>query len=148
MNTVMRRRVENVFERAEPLHEFCMDPKLVDQIESVHQGEHPRRKSQKHDRCIEHPVRDAAKPALTARDAEVKVLARVMDHVKIPKEARLVTDAMEPVVDKVVNKEKYHPRPPRIGRKLVRSDVVSRHVNQSGHKSEYNAKADTAKTEN
>jgi hypothetical protein len=50
-------------------------------------------------------MRDAAKPALPRRNAQIKMTARMMNDMKIPKETRLVADAMKPVIDKIVDKK-------------------------------------------
>jgi len=61
---------------------------------------------------------DPAEPALTAGHAKIKVRTRMMDHVKIPKETRLVTYPVKPVINKVIYKKEKRPCPPGIGRKF------------------------------
>ena len=131
MYAMMRRRVEDVFERPESFYELRVDPELIDQVESVHHGEHPRSKTEKHDRRVEDPVNQGAEPALPHGDAEIVKLARMMNYVKIPEQPRFVADAVEPVVGEIIDEEENHPSPPRIGRELERSERISRSVDQS-----------------
>src|SRR3954451_25169393 len=64
MHPVMRRCVKDVFKPAEPIDELCVDPKLVDQVQTVHKSKHPRRKSQQHYRSVKDPVGNTREPAL------------------------------------------------------------------------------------
>src|SRR5687768_1914472 len=120
MDAMMGRRVKDQLDRAEPLDEFRVDPELIDQIESVHHYEHPRSEPEQHHGRVEDPMQQPAEPALPDGDAQIVLLARMMDDVKIPEKPRLVTDAVEPVVGEIVNNEKNHPRPPRVSGKLER----------------------------
>ena len=90
MDPVVRRRVEYILKPAHRLDKFCVYPKLINEIKTVHHREHPRRKSQQHDRGIKQPVQSAAKPALPHGDAQVVMLTRVMDYVEIPKQPGFV----------------------------------------------------------
>src|SRR5436190_11141665 len=121
----MRWCVQDSFERAKFLDELCVDPELVNQIEAMHQGEHPRGKAEQHYERIECPMQRAAEPALADGDAEVVLLARVVDDVEIPEQPALMADAMKDVIHKVVYKEQRHPSPPRIGGKLVWGDLIA-----------------------
>lgn len=148
MGPVVRRSIENIFSPAKPIDEFSMYPELVNEVESMHQGEHPRSKTQEHDRCVKDPVRDARKPALAAGDAQIEMLARMVNHVKIPKESRLVTDSVKPVINKIVHNEQRHPCPPGVSRKLKRGDAEKKGVSESGCEPKNDAKSDTPETEN
>lgn len=134
MHPMVRRSVQDVFKRAEVADEFRVYPELVDQVETVHQGEHPRCKTEQHDRSIKYPMQDTREPALTNGDAEIVVLARVVDDVEIPKEPHFVADAMEPVIGEVIDEKEDHPGPPSlrrefIGCEFVRGVIDNRHEN-------------------
>src|SRR5690348_16634452 len=92
-------------------------------------------------------MRNAAEPTLPARDAQIKVLAGVVDYVEIPKESRFVADAMEPVVNKIVDKKQSYPGPPRVGRKLERRDAVKKQIDEAGSESKNYAKSNAAESE-
>src|SRR5258705_8282585 len=95
MDAMVRRRIQDVFEKSHALYKTCVNPELVNEIEAVHQSEHPRSEAKQHHRRVEHPVQSSRKPALSCGDAQVVVFARVVNDVKIPKQARFVADAMK-----------------------------------------------------
>ena len=57
MDSVMRRRVENIFEPAHFLDDFRVNPELIDQIQAVNENERPERETEKGERNVENPVR-------------------------------------------------------------------------------------------
>jgi hypothetical protein len=69
MDAMVRRRIQDPFERAEGLDEFRVYPELVDQVKAVHHDEHPRRKAHEHHGHVKDPVQDAGEPALADGDA-------------------------------------------------------------------------------
>ena len=75
VHPMMRRCVEDPFDRAEPLDEFRVDPELIDQIESVHHDEHPRGETEQHHRRVKDPMQQSAEPALPDGDAQIVLLA-------------------------------------------------------------------------
>ena len=105
MDAMMRRRVEYILEDTHSVDESSVDPELVDQIEAMRDCEHPRSESEKHDGCIKNPVDRSREPTLPNCNAQVELLTRMMDDVKIPEETRLVAYSMKPVVSEIVDKE-------------------------------------------
>src|SRR5882724_11654830 len=99
VDPVVGRRVEYVLKPAHCLYKFCVDPELVNEVKAVHYREHPWRKSEQHNRRIEYPVQSAAKPALPHGYAQVVMLARMMDDVKVPEKPRFVTCPVKDVID-------------------------------------------------
>jgi hypothetical protein len=124
------------------MDEFRVDPKLINKIKSVHYREHPRRETEQHDRRVKDPMRDSAEPALPDGDAQVVMLAGMMDNVKIPKDTRFVTEAVKPVIGKIIDEKERHPAPPHIGRELVRSDLIKKDVYQPCNKSKQKVEND------
>lgn len=128
MNAVMRWRVENMFERAERFDKFCVDPELIDQIKPVHYQKHPRGKPEQYYRRIKHPANRPAEPALADRDAQIILLARVVNDVKIPKQTRFVARTVKNVIREIIDEKQDHPAPPRIGREFVRGQFVAKQI--------------------
>jgi hypothetical protein len=132
MNAVMRRGVQDVFKPSDPMNESRMYPELIDQVKSVHRGEHPRGETKQHYRSVEYPMQYAAKPALPDRYAQIVMLARVVDDVKIPKQPYFVARPMKYVVGEIVNEQQGNPGPPRVRRKLERGQIVCIKIDIAG----------------
>src|SRR5262245_43353142 len=109
MHTMMRGGVQNPFERPKSFDVLCMDPKLIDEIKHMYGKEHPRRKPKQHYRCIEHPVKDPGKPALTNGNAQVVLFAGVVNDMKIPKEPCFVTNTVKDIVREIIDEEQNDP---------------------------------------
>lgn len=147
MHSMVRGRVEHMLERAKVSNEFRVYPELVDKVEPVHQGEHPRCKSEQHDRGIEDPVQDAREPTLPHRNAEIVVLARMVDDVEVPEKPHFVADAMEPVICEVVDEKEDRPGPPRLGWKFIRCEFIGGVVNHRDKNAEKCSEGDTHETD-
>lgn len=145
MNAMMRRRVENIFDRRRQFFDFLrVNPELVDQIQSVHRRECPERKTEKSERQIKNPVRDARKPALSNGDRQIILIRRMMNDVKIPEKPHFVADAMKPVIKKIVRKKQNRPRPNARHRNLEQRDIlidelVKKDLNDRKNKTERDA---------
>src|SRR5687767_9781123 len=63
-----------------------------------------------------------------------------MDDMEVPEQARLVADAMEPVIHEIVYKKQDYPRPPGFGRELIRRQLVCRSIDQADEQAEKRAK--------
>lgn len=109
MDAMVRRRVQNSFEEPDLPNKPGVNPELIDEIHSVHRQKHPRSKADEHQRNVEDPMGQPAEPTLPYCNGQIIVAARVMDDVEIPKEARFVTDAMEPVVGEVIDEKEDRP---------------------------------------
>jgi hypothetical protein len=48
-------------------------------------------------------MRDAAKPALPHGDAQIILIRRMMNDVKIPEKPHFMTHAMKPVISEIVD---------------------------------------------
>ena len=70
-----------------------------------------------------------------------------MDDVKVPEETGLVTYTVEPVVREIVDKEKNHPGPPRIGWELEWRKLVRECVNSADEKSEHRPERNAYETD-
>jgi len=126
MHSMMRWSVKYVFKRTELVDEFGVYPELINEIESMHQCEHPRGKTGEHDGCIKDPMCDSAKPTLPASHTQIEMMARMMDDMKIPEKARLMADPVKPVINKIVDKEQDHPGPPFVSWKFKGSESVKK----------------------
>ncbi len=147
MHTMVRGRVEHMLERAKVSNEFRVYPELVDKVEPVHQGEHPRCEAEEHDRGVKYPVQDAREPALAHSDAQVVMFARMVDDVKVPKEPHFVADAMEPVICEVVDEKEDRPGPPRLGWKFIGCEFVRGTVNHRDKNAEECPESNTHETD-
>lgn len=136
MDAVMGRRVEDPFERAQGLYELSVDPELIDEVETVHDGEHPRSKAEQHDGGIEHPVQQSRKPALTHSDAEIIELAGMVNDVEVPEQPGFMADTVEPIVSEVVDEKENGPRPPCISWKLIRGEGVRERIERTDEDTE------------
>jgi len=90
----------------------------------VHRQESPERKTGESERQIKNPMRDAGKPALPDGNAQIILIRRVMNDVKVPEKARFVADAVKPVIKKIVGKKQNHPSPPNIHRQMKQRKVL------------------------
>ena len=124
-----------------------MNPKLVNQIQPVHRHERPQRKTEIRDWQIKYPVRDAGKPALPDGDAQIILIRRMMNDVKIPEKANFVADAVKPVISEIVGKQQNRPRPPNVQRHFERRKFVNRKIKNARHQTEQTAPDDARKTD-
>lgn len=147
MHTVMRGSVEHIFKRAKVSNESCVYPELVDQVEPVHQGEHPRCEAEEHDRRIKYPMQNAGEPTLPNRDAQVVMFARMVDDVEVPKEPHFVADSMEPVICEVIDEKEDRPGPPRLGWKFIRCEFIGGVVNHRDKNAEECSEGDAHKAD-
>src|SRR5437868_8889316 len=147
MDAMMRGRVKDIFEPAKPADETRVYPELINQIQPVHQCKHPRCKTKQHYWSIKYPMRDAAEPALPTGNTQIKLLARVVNYVKVPQYSRLMTDPVKPVIDKIIYEKQHHPRPPGRRRKMKRGVFIQKKIDQSGRESENITEPDAAKSE-
>lgn len=56
MDAMVRRRVQNLFEEPDLPDKPCVNPKLIDEIHSVHRQKHPRSEADEHQRNVEDPM--------------------------------------------------------------------------------------------
>ncbi len=126
MHSMMRRRVEQVLEPAgHAVNGFGMNPKLIEQVEALLRQDHRRWKTQQGQRNPRGPgADDDAGPRLTDGRRQIVFLRRVMVDVRRPPEAAFVADAMEPVVDEVIEKKDRQPGPGRARRYVEQPDLV------------------------
>jgi len=128
MNSMVRRSIQNPFKRAESLNVLRVDPKLIDKIKAVYDQEHPGRKPEQHNRCVEYPIKEAGKPALANGDAQVVLFTGMMNNMEIPKQSRFVAHTMKNVVCEIIDQKQDDPGPPGVSRKLVRGQLVTKEV--------------------
>lgn len=83
-----------------------MYPELMQEVEAVHKREHPRCKTEQHYRSIKDPMENTAEPALANGDAQIILIAGMMNDVEVPKNADLVAETVKPIIRKVIEKEK------------------------------------------
>ncbi len=92
-------------------------------------------------------MRDAAKPTLPDGDAQVVLIWRMMDDVKIPEKTDFVAKAMKPVISKIVNKDEQNPSPDGIHRHLIRRVSGEQFVEKNLYKTENKAERDADETD-
>lgn len=71
----------------------------------------------------------------------------MMNDVKIPEKPGFVADAVKNIISKVVGKEQYHPRPPRLSREFVWSYRISKGIYSRDKQAEYEAESDADKSD-
>ena len=113
VHAVVRRRVEDPFQRAEPADRARVDPELVERVDGRHGQEHQRREADDGQRQVEDPAESALEGALPQGHREVVLLALVMHDVRGPERVDLVALAVEPVVKQVHAQQARHPCPHR-----------------------------------
>ena len=113
----------------------------------MHRHKRPQRKTEKGNRQIKNPVRDSRKPALTNGDAQIILIRRMVNDVKIPEEANLVANAMKPVVGEIINEKQNQPRPSNIHRHLNGREFINPKINQTRRQTEKRAPRDAHKTD-
>ena len=95
---------------------FCVDPKLINQVERTHRHHHFSRDTDKKQRRVKNPTKEEAGARLTQRGRKVVVLTLVVNHVRSPKKLHLVSRSMRAVVAKVVEHKSDQPRLPTLSR--------------------------------
>ena len=110
MHPVMRRRVEDPLgPRRHAPDRARVNPKLIDEIERVTDGELLECHAEHGERDVEDPREHAADGRLTQRHREVVFLAGVMHDVTRPEQVHLMRHPMKPVVGGVHGAEGHDP---------------------------------------
>src|ERR1700674_1665301 len=130
MHAVMRRRVQNFFERPHGANEFRMNPELVEEADRLHGHDHHRRKTDDGQPDPEHKAGEGAGPRLPQRGRQVVALRRMMHDVRCPEETAFVADAVEPVVAEFIAEKEQDPGP------RLKADREKRETMQPGQDGE------------
>src|SRR5690348_16295474 len=101
MHAVVRRRVEDPFERTELPDEPGVNPELIEGVERGAGGESDRRESEQGQGQVEHPGEEALEGALVERHREVVFLGLMVNRMGRPEGADLMTLPVEPVVTEI-----------------------------------------------
>ncbi len=133
---MVRRRVEQPFDRSELGHMPRVLDELIQVVEDDQPDEHLERHDQRQGERPE-PAQDAAEQRLSQRGSEVEVFRGVVALVHRPQEVDLVMVPVAPVAAEVVGEQPDDPRPPRIdgerfGRRLRRHPQKRRHEQRFG----------------
>src|SRR5262249_33149049 len=114
VHAMMRRCVENHFERTERTHYFGVNPELIEQTDGLHGEHHYRVKTNQWEPHPENPTCERACPTLAKSSGQVVALGGVMNDVGSPEKAAFVAGAMKPVIAEFVREEQQHPDPPLV----------------------------------
>ena len=102
-------RVEDTVQEAELADQFGVHPELVERGDRIDRQDRLRAKAQQRQRQHEHEVQRQNEQIQAHRDREVVLLRRVMRDVECPHEAAAMPEAMEHVVDEIVDHEQQRP---------------------------------------
>jgi hypothetical protein len=108
---MVRRRVEDPFERAEAADELRVEAELPAQAHRVRAEDPYRIEAEQRQRPPKRYPGERRRPRQAQRGGEVEVRARVMRHVGGPQHADAVARAMERVEAQVVHHEEHDPCP-------------------------------------
>ena len=118
MHAVVRRRVEDPFERAEPHGERRVQKELIDQSRREHRADGEGRKADPGQRQKEDEGAGQLPGPEADRSRQIEMRRRVMHRVRRPQPAHAVRGAVEPVVGELGAEEERAPAPRRVERNV------------------------------
>ena len=105
MNAVVRRSVENRFQRTKRANQLRVNPELVKQADGFHGHDHDGSEANDRQPHPEDETHEASRPRLAKGGGQVVPLRRVVNDVGSPEETALVAYAVEPVIAEFVAEE-------------------------------------------